>query len=82
MMQDNNKQDELENLLKLDMAKVSEEDGRKIAERLRDELEKYNHYYYIEDDPLVSDAEYDLLFRRLEELEKRFPSLIIDTSPT
>ena len=81
-MQDNNKQDGLEKLLKLDMAKISEEDGRKIAEKLRGELEKYNHYYYIEDDPLISDAEYDRLFRKLEGLEKRFPSLIIENSPT
>ncbi len=48
-MQDNNKQDGLEKLLKLDMAKISEEEGRKIAGKLRDELEKYNHYYYIEE---------------------------------
>ena len=81
-MQDNNKQDGLEKLLQLDIAKISEEDGRKIAEKLRDELEKYNHYYYIEDDPLISDAEYDRLFRKLEGLEKRFPFLIIDNSPT
>ena len=81
-MQDDNKKDGLEDLLKIDMAKITEEDAGEIAEKLRDELEKYNHYYYIKDDPLVSDAEYDLLFRRLEELEKRFPSLVIENSPT
>jgi len=81
-MQDNNKKDGFENLLKIDIAKIPEEDAGEIAERLRDELEKYNHYYYIKDNPLVSDAEYDLLFKRLEELEKRFPSLIIENSPT
>jgi DNA ligase (NAD+) len=82
MMQDNNKQDGLEDLLKLDVAKIREEDAGKIAERLRDELDKDNHYYYIKDDPLISDREYDLLFKRLEELEKRFPSLVIENSPT
>ena len=81
-MKDNNKQDGLEKLLKFDMAEISEEDASKIAERLRDELEKYNHHYYIKDDPLVSDAEYDVLFRKLEEIEKIFPSLVMENSPT
>ncbi len=82
MIQDNNKQDEMEKLLKLDMVEITEKTARKIVEKLRDELEKYNHYYYIKNDPLITDAEYDLLFRKLEELEKRFPSLIIENSPT
>ena len=81
-MQDNKKQYGLEKLLRLDIAKIAERDGGKIAEELRDELEKYNYYYYIKDDPLISDAEYDVLFRKLEELEKRFPDLIINNSPT
>ena len=81
-MQENNKQNGLEKLLKLDMDKIPEEGAGKIAETLRYELEKYNHHYYIKDDPLISDAEYDILFRRLEELEKRFPALITENSPT
>ena len=81
-MKDNNKQDGPEKLLKLDVAEISEEDATKIVEKLRDALEKYNHYYYIKDDPLISDAEYDVLFRKLEEIEKRFPSLVVENSPT
>ncbi|MEE8324191.1 MAG: NAD-dependent DNA ligase LigA, partial [Candidatus Humimicrobiaceae bacterium] len=72
----------MEKLLKLNMVEITEKTARKIAEKLRDELEKYNHYYYIKNDPLITDAEYDLLFRKLEALEKRFPSLIIENSPT
>ncbi|MCK5567147.1 MAG: NAD-dependent DNA ligase LigA, partial [Actinomycetia bacterium] len=82
MMQENKKKDDLEKLLRLDTAKIAKDDSANIAEELRDELEKYNYYYYIKDDPLVSDAEYDILFRKLEELEKRFPTIIIENSPT
>ena len=38
---------------------------RQEVERLRREIEQHNHRYYVLDDPLVSDAEYDALFRAL-----------------
>lgn len=50
--------------------------------RLRLELTLHNYRYYVLDDPLVSDAEYDKLFRRLVELEKQYPELQDPTSPT
>ncbi|MBM4257448.1 MAG: NAD-dependent DNA ligase LigA [Deltaproteobacteria bacterium] len=52
------------------------------VERLRQELTLHNYRYYVLDDPLVSDAEYDKLFRRLTELEKQHPELQDPTSPT
>ncbi len=52
------------------------------VERLRREIDEHNHRYYVLDDPLVSDAEYDALFRRLEQLEKEHPALRTQDSPT
>ncbi len=51
-------------------------------ERLRQELSFHNYRYYVLDDPTVSDAEYDTLFRRLVELETRHPELQDPHSPT
>ena len=50
--------------------------------QLRQEIEKHNYQYHVLDDPLISDAEYDRLFRRLLELEKQHPELISPDSPT
>jgi DNA ligase (NAD+) len=49
---------------------------------LRREIERHNYRYYVLDDPLVSDAEYDRLFRRLLQLEKEHPELVTPDSPT
>ena len=52
------------------------------VERLRQELTLHNYHYYVLDDPLVSDTEYDRLFRRLVELETQYPELRDPLSPT
>ena len=49
---------------------------------LRDELEQHNHQYYVLDTPLITDQEYDRLFRRLQELEQQHPELTSADSPT
>ena len=59
----------------------SREKVKKEVLHLRREIEKHNHQYYVLDDPLVSDAEYDRLFRRLLELEKKY-DLSSPDSPT
>jgi DNA ligase (NAD+) len=51
-------------------------------ERLRTELHRHEHLYYVLDRPAISDAEYDGLMRRLRELEERHPDLITPDSPT
>ena len=56
-----------------------------IAERmlfLQREIEKHNTYYYVNDSPEVSDAEYDKLFRELQALEHANPAHKIANSPT
>ena len=55
---------------------------RRRAERLREEIEEANYRYYVLDAPTLSDAEYDELFRQLEELEERYPELRTPDSPT
>ena len=52
------------------------------AERLRELLHYHNHRYYVLDSPEISDAEYDALFRRLQELEQAYPDLVTPDSPT
>ena len=52
------------------------------AARLRDELERHNHRYYVLDDPAISDAEYDRLMAELMDIEQRHPELQVDDSPT
>jgi len=52
------------------------------AEKLRREIERHNYQYYVLDRPLISDAEFDALFRELEQLEARYPALVTPDSPT
>ena len=52
------------------------------AARLREEIEQHNHRYYVLDDPLISDAEYDRMFRELQALESEHPELRTADSPT
>lgn len=52
------------------------------ARELRAELERHNYQYYVLDQPLVSDAEYDHLFRELQQLESEHPGLADPESPT
>ena len=52
------------------------------VEELREQLNEHSYRYYVLDDPVVSDAEYDELMLELRELEERFPELITPDSPT
>ena len=60
----------------------SREKIKKQMLHLRQKIEKHNYHYYVMDNPLVSDAEYDRFFRRLLELERRNPELASPDSPT
>jgi DNA ligase (NAD+) len=50
--------------------------------RLKQEIERHNRLYYVEDRPEISDAEYDRLFDRLLEIEGQFPELVTPDSPS
>ena len=45
-------------------------------------LNKYSYEYYVEDNPKITDTEYDTLYKQLEKLEEKYPELILENSPT
>lgn len=51
-------------------------------EALRERIRRYDHHYYVLDEPLVPDIEYDRVFKALFQLEKDHPNLITENSPT
>ena len=50
--------------------------------RLRAEINRHNHNYYVENAPEISDRDFDMLLKRLEELEKMHPEFFDPFSPT
>ncbi|MCM8594472.1 NAD-dependent DNA ligase LigA [Accumulibacter sp.] len=52
------------------------------ASALRAEIEQHNYRYYVLDAPSISDAEYDRLFRELQQIEAEHPELLTEDSPT
>jgi len=57
-------------------------DIHRHIQQLREDINRHNIRYYVHDDPVVSDAEYDVLLRELESLEQEHPTLITADSPT
>src|SRR6202453_709608 len=57
-------------------------DPAREVEKLREELRRHEHLYYVLDTPEITDAEYDVLIRRLQELETLHPDLATADSPT
>jgi DNA ligase (NAD+) len=56
--------------------------AQKRIRRLREQIERHNRLYYVEDAPEITDAEYDRLFRELQALEAEHPELRSADSPT
>ncbi len=59
--------------------------AREVAQRIQDLVSQIHHHdfrYYVLDDPEVSDAQYDALFRELQKLESEHPDLRLSDSPT
>ena len=54
----------------------------KKIESLRQQLNHHSYQYYVLDDPEIPDAEYDRLYRELQQLELQYPELITTDSPT
>lgn len=59
-----------------------EQQARARLTELRREIEYHNHRYYVLDDPVIADADYDRLFRELLELEEQYPPLVTADSPS
>ena len=55
---------------------------KRELDALKAELSEHNRRYYIEDAPSISDYEYDMLMRRLKEIEREHPELVTEDSPT
>src|SRR3954463_11254163 len=60
---------------------TEDEASRRVLD-LRHQIEYHNYRYYVLDDPQVTDAEYDALFRELRALEEQYPELQSPDSPT
>ncbi len=60
----------------------SESQARDRLAILRQELHHHAHQYYVLDNPLISDGEYDLLYQELLDLEKAYPHLVSADSPS
>lgn len=61
---------------------MEKSEAQQRIRELTEQLQYHNYRYYIKDDPVVSDAEYDRLFRELQSLEKAFPEMRSPDSPT
>ncbi len=57
-------------------------EAKKYAELLREVISYHDYKYYVQASPVISDYEYDRLFRALRELERKFPELVTPDSPT
>ena len=72
------------NLLK-ELNKIREasfEGAKEYAEKLREVIRYHDYKYYVQASPVISDYEYDQLFRALRDLERKYPNLITPDSPT
>lgn len=57
-------------------------DIQKTIQELRNELNLHNHNYYVLDSPTISDYEFDLKLKQLQELESQHPELFDENSPS
>ncbi|TET99189.1 MAG: hypothetical protein E3J23_05265, partial [Candidatus Stahlbacteria bacterium] len=49
----------------------------KDIDKLREEVRYHNYRYYVLNQPLISDEEYDKLMKKLEKLEEKYPQIIV-----
>ena len=57
-------------------------DAKRRVEELRKTIDEHNHRYYVLNQPVITDFEFDLLLNELQTLEKKFPELVTPDSPT
>ena len=69
--EENNKNQNIDNLKNNNFSEIQEK-----YKKLRSEIEYHNNLYYNEDNPVISDMEYDFLIRELKELEKNYPEFL------
>lgn len=64
------------------MAAANQPLTKQVLEDLREQLRYHAHRYYVLDEPEVSDADYDTMYRKLEALEAAHPEMVTADSPT
>ena len=64
------------------MSSIPFKDAKEKANKLRQEISLHDRLYYIENQPSISDSEYDALMRELRSIEEEHPELITPDSPT
>ncbi|MDG1333207.1 MAG: NAD-dependent DNA ligase LigA [Crocinitomicaceae bacterium] len=61
---------------------MNKSEAKAEIERLSNDLNRHNHLYYVESNPEISDYDFDMLLKQLQELEEKFPEFASDHSPT
>ncbi|MEM0492659.1 MAG: NAD-dependent DNA ligase LigA [Candidatus Thermoplasmatota archaeon] len=61
---------------------MNKNEAKKQIEKLREEINYHNYKYYVENNPVISDYEFDQLMKKLEALEAEYPDLVTPDSPT
>lgn len=61
---------------------MNKPDAQKRIDQLRQEINRHNRLYYVDAAPVISDREYDLLYKELQQLETENPELVTADSPT
>ncbi|MEA3368920.1 MAG: NAD-dependent DNA ligase LigA [Candidatus Ratteibacteria bacterium] len=61
---------------------MDKKQAQRELEKLCEEINGHNYRYYVLDSPVISDSKYDRLFKKLLNLEKEFPELVIPSSPS
>ena len=64
------------------MAKISKSAAKVRIEALSEELKRHNYNYYVLNNPVITDFEFDLKMQELQALEAMFPDLALPDSPT
>lgn len=61
---------------------MTKEQVKDRIDYLRNEIKKHDYLYYVANEPIITDKEYDLIFRELQDLEQKYPEFITIDSPT
>jgi DNA ligase (NAD+) len=61
---------------------MKQSEAKRRIDNLRKEIEEHNHRYYVLNQPVISDFEYDILLNELNTLEKKFTEFVSEGSPT
>jgi len=64
------------------MSTMDQQEIKQKIESLRQRIHQHNYYYYVLDDPKITDQEYDLLMKELKSMEEKHPQFITADSPT